>query len=198
MAMVRFPASADYVSRVLPWISSVRHVFYPGPSGFPPWKIKHFRYQAVFQYKIAACCDGVHQRGQIAPKAKPRAPFASEGVQNAMDTSYSMQQLFCYTLVTLLFLFSKFCCHLQILFWWIHSLISRRTVQIRNNSSLFPWTRKCFIHSAGNLPTLGTIKVMYTVVYITFHVTRPPSDVTYVYVLYRVIGSRPIKFVTEV
>ena len=55
---------------------------------------------------------------------------------------HSVQQLFCYTLITLIFLFSKFCCNLKHLRRSIHCLISRRT---RNNSWQFPRTRACFI-----------------------------------------------------
>ena len=93
-----------------------------------------------------------------------------EGVQNTMDPSHSVQQLFCYTFVTLLFLFSKFCCHLQTLLRRnIHCLISRRT----RNTSLVPavvsytaleidqrweWWRWC---------------TMVYIMYITVHVTRP-------------------------
>ena len=78
---------------------------------------------------------------------------------------HSLKHLFCYTLVTLLILFSKFCCHLQTLLRWsMHSLVSRRTVvKIRNHSLLFPRTHGCFvIQSAGNHPSVRTIKVMYT------------------------------------
>ena len=54
-----------------------------------------------------------------------------------MDPRHSVQQLFCYTLVTLLFRFSKFCCHLQTLLRRsMHSLISRWMV-VPSNLRLF-------------------------------------------------------------
>ena len=121
------------------------------------------------------------------------------GCTKPMDPSHSAQQLFCYTLVTLIFLFVKFFCYLQTLLRRsIHCLISRRT---RNNSLLFPRTCGCFVHSAGNRPTLGTIKVMYTVVHhflcypprCALRLARILSLGTCVFVARHVIGSRPIK-----
>ena len=73
-----------------------------------------------------------------------------EGVQNTMDPSHSVQQLFCYTLVTLLFIFSKFCCHPRTI---LHSLKICFTVP----SNLRLFRTKC-----GNRPMVGTIRVMYT------------------------------------
>ena len=45
----------------------------------------------------------------------PEGAICHRGCTKPIDPSHSVQQLFCYTLVTLLFLFLKFCCHLQTL-----------------------------------------------------------------------------------
>ena len=89
-------------------------------------------------------------RGEAEGAISPR------GCTKPMDPSHRVQQLFCYTFVKLLFLFSKFCCHLQTLLRrTIHCLISRRT----RNNFLEP---AIVSYTARNRPTLGTIKVMYT------------------------------------
>ena len=91
-----------------------------------------------------------------------------------------------YLCIIMLFLFSKFCCHLQTLLRrTIHCLISRRT---RNNSlepAVDPYT-------ARNRPTLGTIKVMYTGVhhFSCYPARREPCNMRF---LRHMIGSRPIK-----
>ena len=62
-------------------------------------------------YTIVACCDGV--RGVLYTReGKWHFP---RGVKNPWTPNHSVQQLFCYTLVTGLFLFSELCCHLQTL-----------------------------------------------------------------------------------
>ena len=97
-------------------------------------------------YTIAARCDGpapwrfVHPRGKMAPEEKPRVPFSLEVL---------------LYLSNLLFLFLKFCCHPRTL---LHSL---------KQFVIVPSNRRFFVLSAGNLPTVGTIEVMYTPVNIT-------------------------------
>ena len=61
------------------------------------------------------------------------------------------------------------------------------------NKKLFPRTRSCLVHSAGNRPTPGTIKVMYTRCTSLFMLPGPSSHVTCVFVALHMIGSRPIK-----
>ena len=87
--------------------------------------------------------------GENGTRGEAEGAICYRGCKKTMDPSHSVQQLFRYTLVTLLFLFSKFCCHLQTLLrrsnaQFNHGLISRRTVQIRNNSSPVPSNPRVF------------------------------------------------------
>ena len=47
---------------------------------------------------IVARCDWgpwvLYPRGEMATAASPRVPFSTSGVQNAMDPSHSVQQLY--------------------------------------------------------------------------------------------------------
>ena len=49
-------------------------------------------------------------KGQNGTGGEAKSAICHRGCTKPMDPSHSMQQLFCYTLVTWLFLFSKFCC----------------------------------------------------------------------------------------
>ena len=91
----------------------------------------------------------------------------TRGEAKPMDPSHSVQQLFRCTFVWLLFLFSKFCCHLQTLLRrTIHCLISRRT----RNNSLEP---AVVSYTALEINQCRERSRWCTPVYITFHVTRP-------------------------
>ena len=51
--------------------------------------------------------------GGNCTRGKAEGAIFPRGCTKPMDPNHSVQQLFCYTLVTLLFLFSKFCCNLK-------------------------------------------------------------------------------------
>ena len=100
-------------------------------------------------------------RGEAEGAISPR------GCTKPMDPSHRVQQLFCYTFVKLLFLFSKFCCHLQTLLrQTIHCLISRLT----RNNSLEP---AVVSYTALEIDQRWERSRWSASVYITFHVTRP-------------------------
>ena len=100
-----------------------------------------------------------------------------------MDPSHSMQQLCCYTYNC----YSSSRSSVIFKHYYDDPLFNKQT-----NKKQFPRTRGCFVHSAGNRPTPGTIKVMYTGLH-HFMVPDPSSHVTCVFVARHMVGSRPIK-----
>ena len=140
-------------------------------------------------------------RGKMAPEAKLRVPFATEGVQNPWTPVTAFNNFFCYTFVNCYSSSrSSVVISSNIITRSIHCLISRQTVQIRKNSSLFPRTRGCFVHSARNRPKVGTIKVMYNSVHhFSFYPTPEPCYMRLCVVSRDwFLTSKSSQFVTEV
>ena len=113
----------------------------------------------------------------------PEGANCYQGCTKPMDPSHSVQQLFCYT----------YNCYSSsrnsVIFkpYYDDPLFNKQT-----NKKQFSRTRGCFVHSAGNQPTPGTIKVMCTCLH-HFMVPDLSSHATCLFVARHMVGSRPIK-----
>ena len=107
------------------------------------WGKLAYRDHFMWIYNISRC-DGVH-----VVLYTWGGKWHLRGCTQPKDPNCSIQQLFCCTLVTLPFFFSKI-------------VIFKHYYIVWYNSSLFPRTRGCFVLSAENRPTVGSMKVMYT------------------------------------
>ena len=112
-------------------------------------------------YTIVARCDGVHgvlytRGGKWHPRQSqgchfPSRVYKTHGPQSQRATIVLLY--LCYIIIPLLeVLLSS-----SNIILTDYSLLNKQT-----NKKQFPRTRGCSVHSAGNRPTLGTIKVMYT------------------------------------
>ena len=132
-------------------------------------------------YTIVARCDGVHDvlytRGRMAPEAKQNPWTQVTACNNCFVVplydcdSSSRSSVVIFNIITT-----------------DYSLFNKQS-----NKKQFRLTRTCFVHSAGNRPTLGTIKVMYTGVhhFSCYPARREPCNMRF---SRHMIGSRPIKF----
>ena len=129
-------------------------------------KINRFRPSLATVYNCCMLWRGpwrfVHPRGGNGTRGEAEGAIYPRECTKPMDPSHSVQQLFCYTFVKLLFLFSKFCCHLQTL---LRQTIHCLQETMISNPQLFR-TQGWKSTNAGNEP--GDVTV-----YITFHVTQP-------------------------
>ena len=94
--------------------------------------------------------------GENGTRGQAEGAISPQGCTTPMDPSHNVQQLFCYLCIIVIPLLKVLLSSSNII-TTDYSLLNMQT-----NKKQFPRTRGCFVHSAGNRPT---IKVMYTCVH---------------------------------